>query len=119
MMIPSPGENVPESDPGSPISPLSTSDSEDCNTASSRVHFGPLRSPEKKFMSRLQTLHPTSLNLSCQHLPMSTVVSSPPTSMQDFANNTNDSDTEECNMNYLRAGTPDNDRFPPDGESVV
>ncbi|RDB21062.1 hypothetical protein Hypma_011585 [Hypsizygus marmoreus] len=61
--------------PLSPTSPTSSSasDSDAFNTADARIHFGPLRSPEKKFVpalaARSSTLHPVSLRSPLRRSP--------------------------------------------------
>jgi|ERR1700722_13116426 len=112
-------ESVPESGASSPMSDLPTSDSEACNTASSRVHFGPLRSPEKLFISRRQTARPTALNSPHRRstrISMPANASSPHTSLQDPLDDGNESDAEEYNLDQLRVETPDSHHFPPDGK---
>jgi len=116
-----PNENLPASVPGTPTSDSSTSDSEACNTATSRVHFGPLKSPEKKFVpivSRRQTLHPAALNSPLRRsakLPFSDVAVPLYNKMQ---RQTDEEYNSDDNPSRSRSGTPDNDPFPPDGEHL-
>jgi hypothetical protein len=103
----SPGEPVPGSSSASPISELTSSDSETCNTSSARVYFGPLQSPEKKYISLHDVPNPPGTPVVRISLPQSPTLNLP---------NDNDSDAEDDNARYLRAGTPDIDPFPPDGK---
>ena len=101
---------MPGSSSASPISELTSSDSETCNTSSARVYFGPLQSPEKKYISLHDVPNPPGTPVIHISLPQSPTQNLP---------NDNDSDAEDDNAGYLRAGTPDNDPFPPDGKFVL
>jgi hypothetical protein len=102
-----PDESIPYGGLLSHISEYSDEDNEACNTASARVYFGPLQSPEKKFIV---------LQQECQLAPpMQPTVDSHFRDLgQDFSENETDHEVEEDKSS--RSGTPDNERFPLDGE---
>ena len=105
-------------------SPASSSGSDDdaVNTTQARVYFGPLQSPEKKL---IQVGNPTPFIP--RALPHDTnryrSESFPsPFRTQDQEDNSdvnNESDEAAEDVSHSRSGTPDNIRFPPDGEYHV
>jgi len=117
-------ENRPTSIPSSPISDLSSSDSDAYNTASARIHFGPLRSPEKKFVpiaDRRKTLQPNNLRMisPLRRSPrLSTQVpGSPIMSAEETDENGDVVEVDGAGYHdQSRSGTPDIDSFPQDGK---
>jgi hypothetical protein len=104
----------------SPASSSSGSDSDVVNTASARVYFGPLQSPEKKLIhliahprvSRRHSLNPGDNGSSQRRFP--------PGSRDDTEENGDNSDGNDESdgvedVSHSRSGTPDNVRFPQDG----
>lgn len=111
----------------SPASSSSGSDSDVVNTASARVYFGPLQSPEKKLIqqivhpntSRRRTLNPETVELPSHHSAQFPLVGTPPrdhTEDGDNSDGNDESDDCEEDISQSRSGTPDNVRFPPDGD---
>jgi hypothetical protein len=113
-------ENLATASPAS-----SASDSDAFNTASARIHFGPFRSPEKKFVPTVvwhHTLYPGALNSTIPRSPVPAAGSPSHGTPQrvDDGNEGNQSDDEDDeDVNLSRSGTPENDRFPQDGESIL
>ena len=116
---------TPASSPGSSSF---GSDSDAVNTASARVYFGPFQSPEKKLIH--QITHP---NVSRRGIMIPVGNESPPrrsarfpspaiNSRDDTEENGDNSDANDESddgdedLSQSRSGTPDNVRFPQDGE---
>jgi hypothetical protein len=100
----------------------SASDSDAFNSTFARVHFGPLRSPEKKFVpiaARRDTVHLGDLNSQIGRELVSVVGSfsrgTPErVDVEDEGDQSDDEDDRDANGS--RSGTPENDHFLQDGE---
>jgi hypothetical protein len=106
-------------------SPASSSDNDAVNTASARVYFGPLQSPEKNLIH--QIIHPnasrrSALNTADTGSPLRHSARFPSPAMasrddtEDNADNSDVNDESDDGGEQSRSGTPDNVRFPQDGE---
>ncbi|KAH7916067.1 hypothetical protein BJ138DRAFT_1053698 [Hygrophoropsis aurantiaca] len=115
---------------GSTDSPHSeTSDSDAVNSANARVYFGPLQSPEKKFLTQdiaRRTLHLVGGSSPPRRSPRFSAYSSPSPQQhgQDNPVDVSDSDEDaaeidEVTAHLSRGGTPDNDPLPQDEPSSV
>lgn len=105
-----------------PDSPASSgeSDSDAFNTTLARIHFGPVTSPEKRFIeARPDLLKPVPVRSS--PLRRSPRLSSPlpseftPDSPKSAVRNEEEAGSEEENGDASRPETPDNDRSAEDG----
>ena len=115
----------------SPASSLA-SDTDAYNTADARIHFGPLRSPEKKFHTILEcsdTLRPPHsrsplrrsprLSTPCPPSPPPTVIgSSSKRRGRDHATVDEEIGSSEEVANLLQPETPEYDKFLQDGELI-
>lgn len=113
----------------SPASSSSGSDSDAVNTTSARVYFGPIQSPEKKL---IQVINPVTSryrtpNSGTNTSPLRRSVRFPsPVPWSPSQNGTEENaDNSDANdesddagedVSHSRSGTPDNIRFPQDGE---
>lgn len=113
---------------GSPASSNSASDNDAVNTASARVYFGPLQSPEKKLIHKIiysTDSHRDTLNSNPNDIPLprSAQFSSPATAslddteIGDISDTNDESEDGGEDVPQSRSGTPDNVRFPQDGQS--
>lgn len=114
----------------------SASDSDAVNTASARVYFGPLTSPEKRktVVARRRTLHPDIHNSESprRRSPRLSVLYTSTSPLKDHSegNQANEDggddsgvendgdDGGDANANLSRPETPDNDNYPQDGEQI-
>ena len=110
----------------SPASSSSGSDSDVVNTASARVYFGPLQSPEKKLIHQIahpRVSHRHTLNPGDNGSSQRRAARFPPAagSRDDTEENDDNSDGNDESdggvedVSHSRSGTPDNVRFPQDG----
>ena len=108
----------------SPSSELSSSDSESCNTSTSRVHFGPLRSPEKRFMAlghrRQHSVSPNprqqprDLTQEAVFDPLPHPYNTRPP--QDINHDSSDENQDDDDPANSRSRTPENIQLSTDGE---
>jgi hypothetical protein len=117
----------------SPTPSSSSSDSDVVNTASARVYFGPLQSPEKKLIQ--QITHPviyrqrtlctdseadeSTQRRTAQFPPSSASCLDDTEENGDHSDGNDESDDGGEGVLYSRTGTPDNVRFPQDGEWLL
>jgi hypothetical protein len=116
------GDTEPQYSSPTPSSPY---DSDAYNTANARIHFGPLRSPEKKFVpmvGRPSTLRPGPVDSPLRRSPR---LSSPrprspfPATVvvlrEDEGASVEVDDRASEDVGFSRVGTPDNEQFLQDG----
>lgn len=85
------------------------------NTADARIHFGPLRSPEKKFYPIVAPHSYTP----CPSSPSPTISHSPWKQCQSIHVNVDDeSASSEEVADLLHPGTPQDDQYLQDGELI-
>ncbi|KAF9227944.1 hypothetical protein BS17DRAFT_746939 [Gyrodon lividus] len=119
------------SSPTSTVSDISISDTDAVNSSSARVYFGPLQSPEKKFIARdivqRQALKVGAFGSPVRRSPR--LFCLPPSQPQQDGRNTHDQDGKSDNddsdsindvaAQLSREETPENDHLPPDEPSSV